>query len=205
MQDATRLVIFLHGVGSSGADLLPLAGRLRDALPGTAFAAPDAPFPFPYGMGHQWFSIAGVTEDNRAGRIEAARADFDRVIGEIIETHGFADKLDRVAFVGFSQGTIMALDALASGRWPVGAIVGFSGRLASPLPLPLSPGRATPVLLVHGAADSVIPAAETVKATAILQGLGVDVESRILPGVDHTISAEGIELAGEFLAGRLSD
>lgn len=203
MPDATRLVIFLHGVGSRGEDLLPLAGPLRHALPGTAFAAPDAPFPFPYGMGHQWFSIAGVTEDNRAGRIEAARADFDRVIRETIETYGFAEKLDRVAFVGFSQGTIMALDALVSGRWPVGAIVGFSGRLASPLPL--APDKATPVLLVHGAADSVIPAAETVKAAAILQELGVDVQSRIVPGLDHTISAEGVELAGEFLAVRLSN
>lgn len=203
MPAATRLVIFLHGVGSRGEDLLPLAGPLRGALPGTAFAAPDAPFPFPYGMGHQWFSIAGVTEDNRAGRIEAARADFDRVVRETIEAFGFAEKLDRVAFVGFSQGTIMALDALVSGRWPVGAIVGFSGRLASPLPL--SPDKATPVLLVHGAADSVIPAAETAKAAATLQALGVDVESRILPGLDHTISAEGIELAGAFLADRLGD
>lgn len=201
MPDATCLVIFLHGVGSRGEDLLPLAGPLRHALPGTAFAAPDAPFPFPYGMGHQWFSIAGVTDDNRAGRIEAARADFDRVIRETIETYRFTEKLDRVAFVGFSQGTIMALDALVSGRWPVGATVGFSGRLASPLPL--SPDKATPVLLVHGAADSVIPAAETVKAAATLQVLGVDVDSRILPGLDHTISAEGIELAGEFLAVRL--
>lgn len=203
MPDATHLVIFLHGVGSRGEDLLPLAGSLRDALPGTVFVAPDAPFPFPYGMGHQWFSIAGVTEENRAGRIETARADFDRVIRETIETVGFAEKLDRVAFVGFSQGTIMALDAMASGRWPVGAIVGFSGRLASPLPL--SPGKATPVLLVHGAADSVIPAAETAKAAAILQELGVDVQSRILPGLDHTISAEGVELAVEFLAARLGD
>lgn len=201
MPDATCLVIFLHGVGSRGEDLLPLAGPLRGALPGTAFAAPDAPFPFPYGMGHQWFSIAGVNEENRAGRIEAARSDFDRVIREIIETYGFAEKLDRVAFVGFSQGTIMALDALVSGRWPVGAIVGFSGRLASPSPL--SPHKATPVLLVHGAVDSVIPAAETVKAAATLQALGVDVESRILPGLDHTISAEGVELAGKFLADQL--
>lgn len=198
MSDATSLVLFLHGVGSSGEDLLPLADPLRDVLPGTRFAAPDAPFPFPYGMGHQWFSIAGVTEDNRAGRIEAARADFDRVIRETIETYGFTEKLDRIAFVGFSQGTIMALDALVSGRWPVGAIVGFSGRLASPLPL--SPGKATPVLLVHGAADSVIPVAETARAAAVLQGLGIDVESRILPGIDHTISAEGVDLAGRFLA-----
>lgn len=203
MPDASHLVIFLHGVGSRGEDLLPLAGPLRDALPGTVFVAPDAPFPFPYGMGHQWFSIAGVTEENRAGRIEAARADFDRVIGETIETFGFAEKRDRVAFVGFSQGTIMALDALVTGRWPVGPIVGFSGRLASPLPL--SPDKASPVLLVHGAADSVIPAAETVKAATTLQALGVDVESRILPGLDHTISAEGVELAGKFLADKLGD
>lgn len=202
MSDATSLVLFLHGVGRRGEDLLPIAGPLRGALPGTAFAAPDAPFPFPYGMGHQWFSIASVTEDNRADRIEAARADFDRVIRETIETYGFSEKLDRVAFVGFSQGTIMALDALVSGRWSVGAIVGFSGRLASPLPL--SPARQTPVLLVHGAADSVIPASETVKAEATLLDLGVDVQSRILPGLDHTISAEDVELASEFLAHQLS-
>ncbi|GEO83344.1 MULTISPECIES: alpha/beta hydrolase [Alphaproteobacteria] len=202
MQDARNLVILLHGVGSSGADLLPLSDMWKGSLPGTAFAAPDAPFPFPYGMGHQWFSIAGVTEENRAGRIEAARADFDRVIGQSIDAFGFAKKLDRVAFVGFSQGTIMALDALASGRWPVGAIVGFSGRLASPVPL--SPGKTTPVLLVHGGADSVIPAAETVKAAATLHQQGVDVESRIIPALEHTISAKGAELAGEFLASHLA-
>ena len=203
MSDATSLIIFLHGVGSRGEDLLPLAGPLRHALPATDFAAPDAPFPFPYGMGHQWFSIAGVTEENRAGRIDDARADFDRVIQETIEKHGFTDKLDRVALAGFSQGTIMALDALVSGRRPVGAIVGFSGRLGS-LP-PFSPAISTPVLLVHGSADTVIPAAETVKAAATLQNLGVDVESRILPGLEHTISAEGIELAGEFIANLLRD
>lgn len=202
MSDATSLVIFLHGVGSRGEDLLPLAGPLRHALPATDFAAPDAPFPFPYGMGHQWFSIAGVTEENRAGRIQDARADFDRVIHGVIETYGFTEKLDRVAFVGFSQGTIMALDALVSGRWPVGAIVGFSGRLGSRSPF--SPATQTSVLLVHGSADSVIPAAETVKAATTLQNLGVDVQSRILPGLEHTISAEGIELASEFLAHQLS-
>lgn len=203
MSDATSLVIFLHGVGSRGEDLLPLAAPLRHAMPATGFAAPDAPFPFPYGMGHQWFSIAGVTEENRAERIADARSDFDRVIQGVIEKHGFQDKLNRVALVGFSQGTIMALDAVASGRWPVGAIVGFSGRLGSRPPF--APAVATPVLLVHGSADSVIPANETVKAAAALQSLGLSVESHILPGLDHTISAEGIGLAGAFLADRLGD
>lgn len=198
MANTTRLVIFLHGVGSSGADLLPLSNLWRDALPGTVFAAPDAPFPFPYGMGHQWFSIAGVTEENRPERIVAARPEFDRVINDIVAAHGFADRLDRVVFVGFSQGTIMALDALVSGRWPVGAIVGFSGRLASPPPY--APHASTALLLVHGEADTVIDAGETAKAATALEDTGLVVEQHMLPGLGHTISAEGAQIAAEFLA-----
>ncbi|RYD21289.1 MAG: phospholipase, partial [Spirochaetia bacterium] len=97
-----------------------------------------------------------------------------------------------------SQGTIMALDAVASGRWAVGAVVGFSGRLASPLPL--QPALQTQVLLVHGSVDPVIPVAESTKAAATLQALGMTVATMILPGLPHTISAEGAAQAGRFLA-----
>lgn len=196
------LVIMLHGVGSSGGDLAPLASAWKAALPGAIFASPNAPNPSSFGAGYQWFSIAGVTEANRSGRIADARPSFDEVISAIIAENGFGEKLDRVAFVGFSQGTIMALDAVASGRWPVGALVGFSGRLASPLPL--QPARQTPVLLIHGSADQVISATESNKAAEALKALGVAVETAILPGVPHTISAEGAEKAGAFLAKALS-
>lgn len=195
---ANILVIMLHGVGSSGNDLAPLGHTWKATLPGAVFVSPNAPAPSSFGSGYQWFSVAGVTEENRGARIVDARSSFDRVITSIIEENGFAKKLDRVAFVGFSQGTIMALDALASGRWPVGAVVGFSGRLASPLPL--QPALETPVLLVHGSADPVIPATETSKAAAALQALGLKVETLTLPGVPHTISAEGATRAGGFLA-----
>lgn len=192
------LVIMLHGVGSSGADLAPLANAWKQALPGAVFVSPDAPAPSSFGPGYQWFSVAGVTEENRSGRIQEARPSFDTVISTIVEENGFSDRLDRVALVGFSQGTIMALDAVASGRWPVGAVVGFSGRLASPLPL--EPATATPILLIHGTADPVIPSAESTKAAAALQALGMTVDTVILPGLPHTISAEGAAQAGSFLA-----
>lgn len=192
------LVIMLHGVGSSGSDLAPLADLWRASLPGAVFVSPDAPERSSFGSGYQWFSVAGVTEDNRSARIKDARASFDETITTIIEQNGFADRLDHVALVGFSQGTIMALDAVASGRWPVGAVVGFSGRLASPLPL--QPAVGTPLLLVHGSADPVIPPSESTKAAATLQPLGVRVETLILPGLPHTISAEGAARAGAFLA-----
>jgi phospholipase/carboxylesterase len=196
------LVILLHGVGSSGADIAGLADVLAPSLPAATFAAPNGPDPSSFGAGYQWFSVAGVTEENRPGRIVAARTAFDATINAIIAERGFADRLDRVAFVGFSQGTIMALDAIASGRWPVAGIVGFSGRLASPEPL--SPSAGTAVLLVHGDADRVIPMSETQAAEATLTRLGLAVESHILDGVGHTITAEGAALAARFLARLLS-
>ncbi|CAN7246449.1 prolyl oligopeptidase family serine peptidase [Rhizobium sp. LjRoot30] len=192
------LVILLHGVGSSGGDIAPLADALAGNLPQTIFVAPNAPENSSFGNGYQWFSVVGVTEDNRPARIEAARAGFDAVVSAIVEEYGFAEKLDRVAFVGFSQGTIMSLDAIVSGRWPVGAVVGFSGRLASPKPD--NPSVSTEVLLIHGTADPVIPATETEKAAARLRQAGLTVESLLEPGLPHTISGKGASTAAIFLA-----
>lgn len=192
-----NLVILLHGVGSSGADMASLGDLWREALPATAFAAPDAPFASDMGRGRQWFSVRGVTEENRPGRVLAAREAFDATVQGIIDAHGFSGRLDRVALVGFSQGSIMALDALASGRWPVAAIVAFAGRLAAIQPL--APATETKTLLIHGDADRIMPVGESMAAAEALGTLGVSVEVRILPGLDHRISAEGARLAADFL------
>jgi phospholipase/carboxylesterase len=97
---------------------------------------------------------------------------------------------------------MMALDAMATGRWSCAGIVAFSGRLASPPPL--TPVLDTPVLLVHGSADPVIPPAETVEAAAKLAPLGVKVESHVLARLGHTVSREGALMAARFLADRLN-
>lgn len=199
------LVVMLHGVGSNGADLEPLGAAWAEALPQTAFVAPDAPYPFGHApAGRQWFSIDGVTPANRPARVAEARAGFDAVLGRIIAEHGLTKHLDRVVLLGFSQGSIMALDALATGRWPVAGIVAFSGRLATPLPL--TPALSTRALLIHGAADPVIPASESVQASETLRALGVDAPCHVLPRLDHGISPEGAALAagflGEVLAGK---
>ena len=106
------LVVFLHGVGASGADLARLAEPLSAFLPTAAFAAPDAPGRFDGGgPGRQWFSVAGISADNRQQRVGEARAAFDRVVSAALAERGFSGRLDRVAMFGFSQGAIMALDA----------------------------------------------------------------------------------------------
>jgi phospholipase/carboxylesterase len=194
------LVIFLHGVGSRGADLAALGHHWVERLPGATFVAPDGPAPFNQGgAGRQWFSVSGVTPANRSARIVDARADFDRVIGGIVSEHDFANRLDRVAFVGFSQGSIMALDAVVSGRWPIGAVLAFAGRLASPEPFAHAQGE-TRFLLVHGTADPVMPFAEATDAQRRLSQSGREVRVEAIAGLGHSTSREAADAGISFLA-----
>ena len=195
-----KLIILLHGVGSSGANIAPLGEAWHAAMPDTDFVAPDGPFGFDHGAGRQWFSLDGITPENRPGRVVAARESFDRTLAAILAARGLTHRLDRVVLAGFSQGAIMALDAVASGRWPVAAVVAFSGRLATPS---LTPAGQTPVMLIHGDADGAIPVAESIEAEARLLAAGVAAKLHVLAGVGHTISPAGAEMAGRFIASLL--
>ena len=193
----THLAILLHGVGAHGSSIAWMADHLP--LPGLAFAAPDAPFAFdqsPAGPARQWFSVTGVTAQNRAARVAAARAPFDAVLSETIAAHGLTGQPDRVALIGFSQGSIMALDAVATGRWSFGAVVAFSGRLAT-LP-PLAPAR-TPVLIAHGRQDTVIPVTEAETAHAALTAAGNHPHLLLEDRTGHAPGPQGLARAAEFL------
>jgi len=191
------LVIFLHGVGSRGASFAPLLAQWGVNLPTIALTAPDAPFTFDLAPdGRQWFSIKGVTETNRTERIVAVRQAFDDTLQSCISEAGFANRLDRVVLVGFSQGSIMALDAVVSGRWPVAGVVAFSGRLASPLVY--APSTGTRILLIHGDADPIMPVQESQRAAQTLTTIGMTVTCDILPGVGHTLTASGVRRAQNF-------
>lgn len=200
---AKALVIFLHGVGSNGDDLAPLGHHWATLLPDVIFAAPNAPERFAAGFGWQWFSLTDVTPENRPGRVRAARAAFDATLNAIVAQHGFADRWQDVVLVGFSQGSIMALDALASGRYPLAGVVAFSGRLA--VEGQLTPQAHVPALLIHGQADEVIPWQESESAATRLRAAGVPVDARFEPATGHTISGPGAMHAAAFIGQCLKD
>lgn len=195
-----KLIILLHGVGSSGADLEGLGHFFQQVMPEIEFASPDGSAAFDGGgEGYQWFSLDNITETLRTERLVAARADFAAIINNILKQHDIVAGRDKVILLGFSQGSIMALDALVTGSIPLAGVVAFSGRLASPKPY--QPAVNTPVLLVHGMADSVIPWLESEAAAAALIEAGVnEVETLFEPDVTHTISGDGIARAMAFVA-----
>jgi len=191
---ATSLIILLHGLGASGAQMAPIAATWRSQLPDSKFVTPDAPYQNSFG-GHQWFKVDGLQLD--PARIQEARAAYDRTINTVITREGFEGRLEQVALVGVSQGAIVSLDAVASGRWKVGALVAFSGLLP---PTSISPNsNATPVLMIHGADDRTIPSVASTVAAAQLRAAGFQVDLDIERGVGHTISLTGASRAVEFL------
>lgn len=193
-----NLVILFHGVGSNGADMQSVARYLAPGLPDVTFSTPDGTAPFEGGgPGYQWFSIQGVTPDNRAQRIIAARAAFDKTIQGILQQYNVTPGEDNLILGGFSQGAIMALDVLVSGRLPLSGVVSLSGRLASPLPDTPLPEQSA--LLVHGKADPVIPWQESTRAEERLVGAGVTVSHFFEEGIPHTITAAGLHHMQAFI------
>jgi phospholipase/carboxylesterase len=194
---AEALVVLCHGYGSDGNDLIALAEPWRHLLPRAAFASPHAPERCPLaGAGYQWFPLQTFTPMETAHGVTVAAPALERFVKRELARLGLGPR--RLALVGFSQGTMMALHVGLRLSPPPAAIVGFSGALAAPPPA-LAAER-PPVLLIHGDADDVIPVAALYAALAVLGAAGVAVRWHVASGLGHGIDQEGVDLAGRFLA-----
>jgi len=199
-------VVFLHGYGANGADLLSLAGPLGEHLPDTLFLAPDAPETCAGApMGFQWFPIPWIDgsseEESRQGLWRAA-GDLDRYLTSLMLDEDLLP--EQVALFGFSQGSMMALQVAPRREEAVAAVVAFSGRLLEPELLGAEALSRPPVLLVHGDTDDVVPPAALPEAAAALQEAGwSEVYAHVMRGTGHGIAPDGLEVALSFLRARL--
>jgi len=195
---AKQLVIFLHGYGADGNDLIGLGSEWATFLPDAAFVSPDAPESIPgYFGGRQWFALTTRSEHEWEEGVRRAEPALAAFIENEAKTAGLP--LSKVALVGFSQGTMMALQAGLRLAEPVAAIVGFSGHLAGAARLAEEIKAKPPVLLLHGSADEVIPVAAIHHARETLAALEVPVQWQVRPGLGHGIDGQGLYAAGLFL------
>lgn len=196
---AKQLLVLLHGYGADGADLIGLAPHLARAMPDTAFVAPNAPDPCEGGgTGWQWFPLPRGGSDTRAGIARAAEL-LEQFLAAELNRLGLAG--EALGLVGFSQGTMMALQVGLAQDPPPAAIIGFSGALAgAPQPHPAPP----PILLIHGDADPMIPPSASLSAAKTLAEAGIPAEWHISAGIGHAIGPDGLELASAFLARHLA-
>jgi phospholipase/carboxylesterase len=203
---AKRLVVFLHGYGADGNDLIEIGRAWQALLPDTAFVSPHAPEPCGQApMGKQWFTLTFRSQNERWTGVNKARPALDQFLDEELARRKLPPSA--LALVGFSQGTMMALHTGLRRATPPAAIVGYSGIFV----LPDGATAATvageikskpPVLLIHGDQDDLIPAQALLLGAQDLAALDVPVEWHISHGIGHGIDQEGLRHGGEFLARR---
>ena len=185
---ADAVVVFLHGYGADGADLLGLADPLSPHLPGVAFHAPDAPersINNPFGF--QWFPIPwldGSTEAQAKEAMGRSIALLNAWLDKVLADEGLT--ADRMVVVGFSQGTMMALHVLPRRDEAVAEAT-------------VKP----PVLLLHGDQDPMVPFQDMTLAGEALEQAGFAVYGHVMKGTGHGISPDGLSVALSFLRDRL--
>ena len=195
---AKQLVVFLHGYGADGNDLIGLAREWAKLLPHAAFVSPHAPEPCAASpMGRQWFDLSLGDMGMIAAGVKRAAPALDAFLEAELKRLGLGPRA--LGLVGFSQGTMIAL-AVGLKRNPApAAIVGYSGALATVEALPKDPASAPAILLVHGDMDEVIPVDALFLAREQLAHAGLPVEWHVSQGIGHGIDGEGLRLGGAFL------
>jgi phospholipase/carboxylesterase len=194
-----NLLVLLHGVGASGASLAPVAQALCAADAGRICILLDGPSPFDGGgAGRQWFSVAGVTPENRAARVTAALPSLVKRLDALLAAEHLSPRT--LTLVGFSQGAIVTLGLAAAGH-SFASGVAFAGRLATSVQR--AQAGSPRLLISHGTADRVIPLAEGLDAQKRLAAAGFDAQFLPVDGLAHGISDQQVEAAQRWLASTL--
>lgn len=205
---AKSLVVFLHGYGADGNDLIEIGRAWQELLPDTAFVSPHAPRPCGQSpMGREWFPLTMREPSERWTGVNAAAPVLNAFLDAELARHSLPGSA--LALVGFSQGTMMSLHVGLRRAVAPAAIVGYSGMLVVPSEAELDKFASEitakpPVLLIHGDQDELIPVQALLHAAQGLASLDIPAQWHISPGVSHGIDNEGLRHGGEFLTRNLA-
>lgn len=204
--EARSVVVFLHGYGANGADLLGLADVLAEHLPDTVFVAPNAPESVPGApFGYQWFPIPwidGSSQEEAERGMAAATEDLNAFLDGVLVDEDMLP--EQMVLFGFSQGTMMSLHVAPRREDEVAGIVAFSGRMMAPELLKDEAQCKPPVLLVHGDMDDVVPPQSLPEAAETLQEAGFkEVYAHVMKGTAHGIAPDGLSVSLAFMRDKL--
>jgi len=193
-----QLVVFVHGYGASGDDLMPLAEPLATVLPDAAFVSPHAPDTVPdYPQGRQWFGLSNLGADELKAGVQKAGPILNGFIDEELSKRGLTG--ENLAIVGFSQGAMLALHCGLRRDPAPAAIIGYSGGFVNDDELQTEIIGKPPVFLAHGEDDPVVKPESLEISSNALGRLGFRVICRKSPGVAHAIAPDGLQIGASFL------
>ena len=200
----TASVIWLHGLGASGDDFVPIVRELDlTGLPAIRFIFPHAPtMPVTVNNGYvmrAWYDIIGADLSRREDE-KGLRASQAMVEQLIAQEKARGVPAERIVLAGFSQGCAMTLQTGLRHPEKLAGLLCLSGYV--PLHTTIAAERnaanqQTPIFLAHGRGDQVIPVIRAEQSRDLLKSLGYDVEwhEYMIP---HSVCQEEVDDIGAW-------
>ncbi len=220
-----RVIILLHGMGSSGTRAMEQSAWLAPAFPSAHLYSPDGPNPHVPMLDPK---SPDMSSDPTPGRFcwyyrysEKTRQEGLERTGELLDLYidqcAAAHALDRsrVALIGISQGAITVFNTVPFFKESVGASIAHSGYLFSPDSLALRRGQLaefqaavsskTPTCAIHGLLDATLPWQTNLEAVTTYDDAGLPIEFHLLAGVKHAeFEPRSQAIATEFIRRTIS-
>ena len=191
-------VIFLHGYGANSNDLIGIANLWIESLPNTIFLSPNAPFECDFSSNaYQWFELTSISPDSIGDGLKKAGPYLNDYIDHVSNT--FKVKEKNIFFVGFSQGTMMALYHLCKRENRCAGLLGYSGLLFENENFKSEIKSKFPIKLYHGKKDELINYQNSIEASKKLKKFGFDIDYSLSDDLGHGIDDKGIQLGLNFI------
>lgn len=203
IKNPKNLVIFLHGYGSNGHNLLELAHEFERAMPDAHFISPDAPQAWEGGFADafQWFSLANIGIGGDPRKISDDINKANDILNNFIKQQlkRFQLTPENLFLIGFSQGAMMSMYHGLIMPQKAAGIIAYSGKLILPQTFGGQINSKPEICLIHGEQDSVVPFVNFLEAKKILDEHKIPFESHAVKHLDHTIDIHGVKAGMSFV------
>ena len=197
-----QMIIFVHGYGADGNDLIGLANYFQSTLPEAIFLSPHAPEACSMNpSGYQWFDLTSTDPAVLWSKILVAADHLNEFIDSKLLEYNIAE--ENLALIGFSQGTMMSLHVSLRRKNTMAAVLGYSGRLIGADLLKDDLISKPSIYLIHGDQDPMVPYQESLTAEKVLKVYSIDIKTHISEHTQHSIAEDGLRIGVDFLASKL--
>jgi phospholipase/carboxylesterase len=188
-----KIVLFLHGYGSNGSDLISLKDYFHLNQSETEFISPNAPEPCEFNFfGYQWFALSERTEEEIQTGLKSAFFYLDKIVKDIKKK--FQINSDQISILGFSQGSMLATYYALQNEDTFQNIFSLSGSLPKKIleKIKLKKNNSK-YLIFHGKIDDVVSPNQAIETHSFLLDQKINSQLIMDDNCGHSISPLAIE------------